>query len=191
MPVKYICGTCGVERMLKFRAGKVNLSKNCHTCASKLMRVGDKNWKNHGGVGTLLYQVWCGMKQRCVYENHKNFSNYGGRGIRACSEWMKSFEAFRDWALQHGYRKGLILDRKDNDGNYEPENCRWVSTFNSCANRRNNILTVPNAMIVKDLSWRGVSQKVIGALFNIPTAYVSAVKHGHAWADLPSVWDIP
>jgi len=185
MLVKYICGTCGAERMLKFREGKVNLLKNCHSCASKLMRTGDKNWKKHGGTGTLLHQVWWGMKQRCVYKNHRNFALYGGRGIRVCPEWTDSFVSFRDWALERGYQKGLVLDRKNNDGNYEPNNCRWVSTFNSCANKRNNVLNVANAMIVKDLAWRGVTPKVIGALFNISTAYVSSIKQGHAWAKLP------
>lgn len=95
----------------------------------------------HGESYTRLHKVWNGMKQRCNDPNGKEYDRYGGRGIRVCEEWL-SYVNFRDWALANGYDatapKGVCtLDRIDNDGNYEPSNCRWVSLSEQYANKSN------------------------------------------------------
>lgn len=77
------------------------------------------------------------MKQRCYNPNNKRYKYYGGRGITVCKEWDK-FEAFEKWALSHGYQDGLTLDRIDVNGNYCPENCRWVTWKVQQNNKRNN-----------------------------------------------------
>lgn len=74
------------------------------------------------------------MKQRCYYSKHEWYSRYGGRGITVCEEWQ-SVKGFRKWALANGYRDDLTLDRINNDGNYEPSNCRWVAPRQQAANR--------------------------------------------------------
>lgn len=71
-----------------------------------------------------------------------NYKNYGSRGIRVCEEWKNSFEAFEKWSADNGYREGLSIDRIDNDGNYEPENCRWVDYDVQNMNRRNTIKVI-------------------------------------------------
>lgn len=75
------------------------------------------------------------MIERCDNPNNKSYSRYGGRGITVCDEWRKSYHSFEDWALSHGYKKELAIDRINNDGNYEPDNCRFVTPKENNQNR--------------------------------------------------------
>lgn len=81
-----------------------------------------------------LFLVYSGMKQRCRNPNHHKFHRYGGRGIKICESWSR-FQPFYLWASSHGYQHGLLIDRIDNDGNYEPSNCRFVTPKESAQNR--------------------------------------------------------
>lgn len=85
--------------------------------------------------GHPLRNVWSSMQSRCFDENRAGFHRYGGRGITVCEEWRYSARRFISWALENGYEKGLQLDRRDNDGNYSPDNCRFVSCSENCSNR--------------------------------------------------------
>lgn len=81
-----------------------------------------------------LYEAWQGMKQRCYNPNHHKFANYGGRGITVCERWKDSFQNFLH---DMGERPvGTTLDRRENDGNYEPSNCRWLDHKGQANNRR-------------------------------------------------------
>ena len=84
---------------------------------------------------TPLYRVWSDMKRRCNNPNREAYINYGGRGISVCEKWY-NFIVFKDWALNNGYSDDLMLDRIDNDGNYEPTNCRFVNRYISELNKR-------------------------------------------------------
>lgn len=96
----------------------------------------------HGESKSKIYSIWSGIKGRCSREKEKAYKNYGGRGIKVCDEWNNSFENFRDWSLNNGYEEGLTIDRIDNNGNYEPNNCRWVSRKIQMNNmRRNRMIT--------------------------------------------------
>ncbi len=75
---------------------------------------------------------------RCYRKKQNDYPRYGGRGIRVCNEWRHSWRAFLDWALSHGYRQGLQIDRIDNNGDYCPENCHFVTPKENARNKRNN-----------------------------------------------------
>lgn len=76
-------------------------------------------------VKARLYSLWDSMHKRCYYPKQNRYERYGGRGIQVCAEWH-DYDAFRAWAISHGFAKGLSLDRIDTDGHYEPGNCRWI-----------------------------------------------------------------
>lgn len=91
---------------------------------------------------TRLYIIWSDIRQRCYRTSAVDYERYGGRGITVCSEWLgeNGYKNFREWALQNGYAKNLSIDRIDNNGNYEPSNCRWVTMQDQANNRRSNHL---------------------------------------------------
>ena len=99
----------------------------------------------HGLSHEPLFNVLSKMHYRCENENHSQYKDYGGRGITVCDEWsMDNAEAFISWALEHGYKKGLEIDRIDNSKGYSPDNCHFVTRKENCRNRRSNKKVIIN-----------------------------------------------
>lgn len=99
-----------------------------------------------------IYIAWKNIRQRCMNPRCKPYKNYGGRGIMVCPEW-ENFETFLEWSLNNGYRAGLDIDRINNNGNYEPSNCRWVTRRENLNNRRNTIFIKVGDEILPDTVW--------------------------------------
>lgn len=129
--------SCGNEKIVRGKTLRNGESRSCGCLQREL--VGERASKHHG-FGTRLYHVWNSMRQRCNNPNQQSYHNYGGRGISICKEW-DDYNVFRNWALEHGYqddavRGELTLDRIDVNGNYCPDNCRFVDMVTQANNKR-------------------------------------------------------
>lgn len=127
------CGKSTVISSLQLTSGK---TRSCGC-----LKVGNVV---HGGCHDRLYKVYCNMKDRCNNANGGNYRYYGGRGIRICQEWLDDYMSFKRWAYENGYDDKAefgkcTLDRIDVDGDYCPDNCRWVDMKVQSNNRRNVI----------------------------------------------------
>ena len=151
---------CGKETIVY----ESNLGKCTFSCGCLSRDKSKEHNSKHGQSRTRLFTIWSGMRHRCRNPKLREYPDYGGRGIKVCKEWDDSFEAFRDWAMSHGYTEELTLDRIDNDGNYEPSNCRWITMKEQQANKRNNVLLTYNGEthIAKEWARRtGLSYRLI------------------------------
>ena len=121
---------CGRTAVAAIGNLKTERSTRCTVCGNT----------THGHSRERLHHVWRGMIDRCHNTENIGYSNYGGRGIYVCREWRDSYDAFKTWAESHGYADDLQIDRRNNDGCYEPSNCRWVSSSLNNRNRRSTVL---------------------------------------------------
>ena len=114
------------------------------SCGCYLNEIRKTQRTTHGDSKSRLYNIWTLMKKRCSDKNCKAYQNYGGRGISVCPEWKNDFESFKNWAINNGYSSGLTIDRIDNNGNYEPSNCRWADVKTQNNNNRMNVKVTIN-----------------------------------------------
>ena len=126
------CGNESINQQTVLRRGEAI------SCGCFRKEVTKELHSVHGGRLLPEYKVWAGLKDRCTNPNSNVYRNYGGRGIRVCDEWS----VFENFIADMGSRPSArhSIDRIDNDGNYEPKNCRWATQKDQCRNRSNNVL---------------------------------------------------
>jgi len=148
---KFTCEKCNSTYFRRIDTAKNN-STMCINCTRK-----SKAPKKHGDCGTKLYLHWANMKNRCYGIATQKNRDYKAKGIIVCKEWKDSYENFKDWSLKNGYNSDLTLDRKDNNGIYEPENCRWITNIEQQSNKREIIKS--NTSGFKNISFNKKSKK--------------------------------
>lgn len=139
-----------------------NVSHECKSCNSLRMKL------QRGTDRGNLYDKWHGIIERCTKSRHKSYNDYGGRGIEVCDEWLNDFELFYKWAINHNtYKHGLQIDRINNNGNYEPINCRFVTASENMRNTRSTKLSIEKASIIRHLKSTGFKAESIAITFGI------------------------
>lgn len=135
----FVICDCGTKKTVDCSGLKNGQVKSCGCAIPERARILGCGSRKHGHTAgravTTEYRIWSGMKARCLNKNHRRYSSYGGRGITVCPQWAESFEVFLA-DMGHRPNTDLSIDRIDNDGDYEPANCRWATSSQQNKNRR-------------------------------------------------------
>lgn len=164
---------CGNATVVRFSCVKSYAIKSCGCLQKNLPQKFERKY-SEGMVKSRLYRIWSGLKSRCTSNTNREYYMYGGRGITVCDEWMNSFTSFRDWAVENGYADNLSIDRIDNNGHYEPANCRWATPSEQQNNTRQNIYLTYKGETHTAAEWSRIT--------GIPQ-YVLTDRHKYGWSD--------
>lgn len=148
---------------------------------------GAKNPNYKNGYATAgqkqgFYNSWQNMKGRCLRQSHPKYKRYGGRGITICNDWLE-IDGFAEWALKNGWKEGLSLDRVDNNGNYCPENCVWISMSENSRKKRTTKISFDDAKIIRERASNGESE------YDLAKEY--GVVHGTIWFIVKNFTHVP
>lgn len=183
---RYLCVCdCGnkIEKSYSNLKG-VNGNQSCGCMTKKWISEAQTT---HGDRYTRLYRIWQGIKSRSVnsktFTDRYNQNSYKEKQIKCCKEWLDSYQSFKDWAITSGYQDDLTIDRIDNSGNYEPNNCQWITAFE---NSTKDSIGVSNKKCVKlsDKEIEAVKQRLkqnescssIARDFNVDRTTINRIK---------------
>jgi len=139
--VLWLC-QCDCGNEITLSSNRLLHPQGTKSCGCLRREVSSQKATKHGHAGERIYKIWSDMKKRCNNPNHKNYNHYGGRGIIVCEAW-NDFPAFYE-DMHPTYKEGLTIDRRDNNGNYEPGNCRWITPQEQLHNYSRNVFITIN-----------------------------------------------
>lgn len=151
----YLCKCHHCGKTVKFALDNLRHRKTCG-CVNYHVTHGLRNHR--------LYGIWTNMKYRCNNPHSTEYKNYEGRGISVCAEWLQDFKVFYDWAVTHGYKDNLTVERIDVNGNYCPDNCTWIPFSEQGNNTRRNVKFTYNGKTLNIAQWSklyNVSREIV------------------------------
>lgn len=182
---RFLCTCdCGKETIVWYKYLKNGRIKSCGCLRKdkKRLKYSDAEAKSR------LYTIWSSIKERCYYPNSISYHLYGARGITMCDDWLHDYLSFYNWAISNGYSDELSIDRIDNNGNYEPSNCRWATRTTQANNRRTNVRIMYNGESHTISEWSRIFnikqptlyQRIYKAKWPIEKALTTPVKHSNS-----------
>lgn len=167
---------CGNVRYLNRREIVTEKRKSCGCKFNELQRL---KATVHGDSHTRLHNIWSGMRERCYTKSDFHYKWYGERGIKMCDEWKDDYVTFKEWAVSNGYSEQLTIDRINVDGDYSPENCRWVTLKVNANNKRNNhrLNVLGGSWTLSELEdMTGINQETIRHRLRLGWSEIDAIK---------------
>lgn len=169
---------CGGTTIVQSGNLKNSYVKSCGC----LLKSNTQNIK-HGLKHHRLYNIWDNMKARCYRKTNPNYKHYGARGIHICQEWLTDFMNFYNWAISNGYSQELTIERENNDGNYEPLNCRWATIVEQSQNTRSH-LGISKVIEIKELLQTPITQKEIAAIYNVNIDTITKINTNRTYKNI-------
>lgn len=155
--VNWLCRCeCGNTKIVPTASLNFGNTRSCGCIQKEIVAAMGKTHTTHGMTDTKLYSVWHGMRKRCICQTTKHYERYGGRGISICKEW-DDFSNFYEWSIVNGYKEGLTIDRINNNGNYEPSNCRWATSKEQARNRCNTTMYDIDGVTKSLIEWSEIN----------------------------------
>ena len=164
---------CNCGNYINVRYGNLT-SGNTKSCGCFNSDCSSKRNSTHHKTHTRLYKIYHNMKTRCYNKNATRYSDWGGRGVVICDEWLNDFMSFYNRAIVNGYNDTLTIDRIDNNKGYSPSNYRWVTNQEQSNNRRSNINITYNGKIKTMEQW----SEELGINYN-----TIRMRHFRGWSD--------
>jgi hypothetical protein len=173
------------KRTVCFLRSSNLLADAVHSCGClRIEALVARNTTQKGLSRHPLYNCWSRMRSRCGYPNDPSYKNYGGRGIEVCLEWRESFQKFFAWSISAGWESGLTIERVNNNGGYEPSNCKWIPRPLQLRNTRRCRLKAEQIGDIKARLAHGERIIDIAKDLRVPFGTISEIKRGNTWKDI-------
>ncbi len=175
-----LCMHCGNMYPIPASNLRSGRSSKCKNCEKEIRKMNSFSYDP-------LYRRFRSIISRCMDENHIAFDRYGERGIKLCKLWLKNPKKFIEWCRKNGYSKELHLDRIKNDGNYTPQNCRFVTPKENIRNSTVAKLTPEIVKTIKAMLKLKYRQNYIAKIFGVDYTTICSINIGRTWVDIPSL----